>query len=119
MESKTLEYQEPAINQLIDNKALFTNLGGLDLDNIEYLADLKEKKGDEWKAFLAFCDSTVNNKYFEPFLKALKFAQMKKAYDWAENYEQFNFGRNVSIAIDLLSKEFKDRSVDYQTLINK
>lgn len=99
-------------------KELFSELGGADFSNIEYLAELKEKKGDEWKAFLAFCSSTYNSKYFEPFIKALKYEQMKKAYENADNYEQFNFGRCVSIALDKLYSEFQDRNVDYKTLIN-
>lgn len=99
-------------------KELFTQLGGLDLDNIEYLAELKEKKGDEWKSFLSFCSSTYNSKYFEPFIKALKYTQIKKAFENAENYEQFNFGRCISISFDLLYNEFRDRDVDYQSLIH-
>ena len=99
-------------------KQLFKDCGGLDLDNIEYLAELKEKKGDEWKSFLSFCSSTYNSKYFEPFLRALKYTQMKKAFENAENYEQFNFGRIISIAFDILHDEFQDRNVDYQSLIH-
>ena len=98
-------------------KKLFSQLGGMDLDNIEFLADLKEKKGDEWKAFLAFCDSTYNSEYFEPLIKALKYTQIKKTYDNAENYEQFNFGRIMSISLDILYDEFKNYSVKYQDLI--
>ena len=44
---------------IIDNKMLFTALGGLDLDNIEYLADLKAKKGDEWKPYIARAEAKL------------------------------------------------------------
>ena len=98
-------------------RELFIKSGGVDIDNIEYLADLKLKQGDEYKSFLAFCDSVYNNRYFEPFIKAIKYAQIKKTFDGADTMEQFNFGRCVSVTLDILYEEFKKRSNEYKSKI--